>query len=314
MTQRRFLLDGMHPFVQLILLSSFVLISSVTFTLLAMYLVRPLFGVTALDTLTQAAITNPASLSANRNEVNALKFVQLMASLGTFLFPPLLFARIKFPGGDFLRMKVSTPMIFALLGVLVLFASAPLIDWIYRLNQSMELPAAMAELEKNIRESEEAAKKFTELFLQAPGLTDLLFNLLVIAIVPAIGEELMFRGAVQQVLKEWTKNIHVAIWVSAAIFSFVHFQFYGFVPRLMLGAVLGYVFAWSGSIWVPMIAHAVYNGTQVTLAYLYEHKYVQFDVTADTPLPVSITVAASIVGVVLLYTFRNLVNRRRFIY
>jgi len=314
MTQRRYLLDGMHPFLQLLFLASITLIASASFTLLGMYLVRPLFGVTAIDTLTQSAIDNPESIASNAAEVNALKFLQFMASFGTFIIPTLMFAFAKFPGGDFLRLNVRTPFLFAFLGILILVSSTPFIDFTYEVNQMLKFPSFMSGMEKQIQDAENASDQLTLLFLKTPRKADLGINLLVLAIIPAIGEELMFRGCIQQLMKEWTKKIHVAVWVSAAIFSFVHFEFYGFLPRLLLGALLGYLFVWSGSLWIPIIAHAFNNGAQVVLAYLHEHHIIQFDVTSDNPLPVYLTIVATILCAAFIYAFRKLESRKRFIY
>jgi len=306
----------MHPFFQLILLASISLVFSVAFTMLGMYLVRPLFGVTAIDTLTQAAMDNPNSIAGNANEVNALKFLQLMASIGTFLLPPILFGWMKFPQGDFLRLKVSTPFIFVILGILIITASAPFMDFVYSLNQAMRLPSFMSDLEQQIQKLEEQTDQFTQLFLRAPRPADLGINLIVMAIVPAIGEELMFRGCIQQVIREWTKNSHWAVWITAAIFSFIHFQFYGFVPRFLLGALLGYLFVWSGSLWITIIGHAFYNAAQIVLAYLQEHGYItNFDiVNSPNPWPSPVILIATVLCVALIYGYRLLVMKKRFIY
>ena len=89
-------------------------------------------------------------------------------------------------------------------------------------------------------------------------------NILIIAIMAGIGEELMFRGVIQKILIGWTKDIHLGILYTAIIFSTIHFQFYGFVPRMILGMVLGYLYIWSKSLWVPVIAHAINNALTVT--------------------------------------------------
>jgi uncharacterized protein len=114
---------------------------------------------------------------------------------------------------------------------------------------------------------EEEAAQLTKLFLESRSTGVLIINFMIIAILPAIGEELLFRGVIQRLLGEWTKNVHIGIFLAAFIFSFIHFQFYGFVPRLLLGLYFGYLMFWSGSIWVPVIAHLVNNG----MAVIYYH-------------------------------------------
>ncbi len=92
-----------------------------------------------------------------------------------------------------------------------------------------------------------------------------------IALLPAIGEELVFRGVVQKIFRQWSRNAHVAIWTTAVLFSAMHMQFYGFIPRMLLGAMLGYMLEWSGSLWLPMLAHFINNAGAVLLTYLFQH-------------------------------------------
>jgi hypothetical protein len=83
-----------------------------------------------------------------------------------------------------------------------------------------------------------------------------------------VGEELLFRGALQNVLVEWTKKTHLSVWITAIIFSALHAQFYGFLPRMLLGVILGYTYIWSGSLWLPMLFHFLNNGLAVLFSYL----------------------------------------------
>ncbi|MFA5196683.1 MAG: CPBP family intramembrane glutamic endopeptidase, partial [Bacteroidales bacterium] len=102
-------------------------------------------------------------------------------------------------------------------------------------------------------------------------------NILMIAVLPAIGEEFFFRGVLQRLLGEWFKNVHVAVIVTAVIFSAFHLQFYGFLPRFLLGMFLGYIFYWSGSLWVPIIVHFINNGLAVVVAWLSARGMVDFN-------------------------------------
>ena len=211
-------------------------------------------------------------------------------------------------------MNVKTSLVFVLLGILILITSTPFIDFLYYLNQQLKLPSFLSGLDKFISDNENADSKLTMLFLKTPRVTDLWINLIVIAIIPALGEELLFRGCIQQLIKEWTKNTNAAVWIAAFIFSFIHFQFYGFVPRMLLGALLGYLFVWSGSLWVPIAAHAFNNGAQIVLAYLHEHGKISLDITSDELLPVSVTIICTLVCIGLVWLYRRMDTERRFIY
>lgn len=119
-----------------------------------------------------------------------------------------------------------------------------------------------------MREQEDLAADLTEKFLTMETFGAFLFNMLLIGIVPAVGEELLFRGSIQTLLHKWFKNKHVAVIVAAFIFSFFHFQFYGLLPRWILGILLGYLYVWSGNIWYPIWGHFLNNGMQVLLLYI----------------------------------------------
>jgi membrane protease YdiL (CAAX protease family) len=135
-----------------------------------------------------------------------------------------------------------------------------------------------------------------------PLVTDLVFNLFLIGILPAIAEEFLFRGVLQRLLHDRIRNVHIAIWLSAAIFSLVHFQFLGFVPRMLLGGILGYTFYASGSIWVPVVAHAFNNAAQVIMAYLFQRGIIDYNIENNehTPLYLGLLSLLSCVGIIVL--------------
>jgi membrane protease YdiL (CAAX protease family) len=93
----------------------------------------------------------------------------------------------------------------------------------------------------------------------------------------ALGEEIFFRGVLQSLFERYLGNSHAAIWIAAAIFSFIHFQFYGFFPRLLLGAFFGYLYVWFRTIWVPIVAHFFNNGWTLTMHYMYQQKQIDID-------------------------------------
>jgi membrane protease YdiL (CAAX protease family) len=94
-----------------------------------------------------------------------------------------------------------------------------------------------------------------------------------IAVLPAVGEELLFRGVIQKLFSKITRSHHWGIWISAILFSALHLQFYGFIPRLLLGAMFGYLLVWSGSLWLPILAHFINNAAAVTALFMIDHGY-----------------------------------------
>ncbi|MEE4285067.1 MAG: CPBP family glutamic-type intramembrane protease, partial [Mariniphaga sp.] len=153
---------------------------------------------------------------------------------------------------------------------ILVFISLPLINFIGEWNMCMEFPEFLAGLERWMKNAEENAAELTEAFLNVETTGGLLFNLFMIAFLPAIGEELLFRGVIQRIFTNWTRNHHWGIWISAILFSALHIQFYGFVPRMLLGVLFGYLLVWSGSMWLPIVAHFFNNGFAVVAMYLVD--------------------------------------------
>lgn len=199
------------------------------------------------------------------------------------------------------KIELVPLVITALATFAFMLVNSYFIEW----NESFKFPEFMAGFEKWAREMEDQLAEATERFTKFENVGEYIFGLIAISILPGIGEEVMFRGVLQNGLHKLSKNKHVAIWVAAFIFGAIHMQFYGLVPRMMLGAVFGYLYVWSGNIWYPIIAHAINNGIGVTLAYAaqFSESEVNLDDTEAIPLYGQITAAAFFV--VLMVVFRN---------
>ena len=200
-----------------------------------------------------------------------MKIAQGLSSIMMFVVPPIVYyyiTRKELPMMALGFREVGRPWLpYILIGVAVMFVSLPVTNQLTAWNESMSLGSAFAKLEEYMKTLEEAAQAATEKMLNVNTLGGLFLNLLIIALIPAIGEELTFRGVLQQSLTR-KMNPHIAIILSAAIFSFIHFQFYGFLPRMFLGILLGYMFYITGSLWTSILMHFVNNGTAVVLYYL----------------------------------------------
>lgn len=154
------------------------------------------------------------------------------------------------------------------LALVVMIISSPLMTWIIKLNASMTFPPALAELEQWLRATEDSAAGTVNLMLCAHTPVNLIINLLIVGLMAGLAEELFFRGALQRVLQSCRVPAVAAVWITAMIFSAVHMQFFGFIPRLLLGAFFGYLLLWSGSVWLPVAAHAFNNCMFVLLTYI----------------------------------------------
>jgi membrane protease YdiL (CAAX protease family) len=207
----------------------------------------------------------------------SLKWLQFMQTTATFLLPPILCAWLwdeEHKPFRWLRMDVPVQWQNILLAVVIMICAVPGINLLADLNSRVELPKSLEFIEQILKSQEEAAAALTERFLQADTIGGLLINIGLMALLPALSEELSFRGTLQQIIykdqsgKVQSTKVHLAIWITAFIFSAIHMQFYGFVPRMLLGAIFGYVFVWSGSLWVPITMHFVNNGLAVLVYYL----------------------------------------------
>ncbi len=155
------------------------------------------------------------------------------------------------------------------------------------------------------RERETQAEELTKFFTTFKSTSDFIFGVFVIALLPAIGEELVFRGMLQPEIFRASGNHHVAIWVSAIIFSAFHMQFFGFVPRVLLGALFGYLYVWSGNLLIPMIAHFVNNGFQVLVMYLYQKGTITTDMDSPEALPWPLAASLTLVFIALMFYFKK---------
>jgi hypothetical protein len=197
-----------------------------------------------------------------------LKFFQILQSIGMFILPPFVLAyALSDQPFDFLQLRRKpTGILLGLVGALIL-VGGPLIEWTSLLNQQLVLPSWMSSVESWMRASEDQANQLTEAFLTTRSFGGLMGNLFIVAVLPAIGEELLFRGLLQKLIKKMTGNAHSAIWITAVLFSALHLQFFGFLPRMLLGVLFGYLLEWTGTLWLPILAHFVNNAAGVIIFY-----------------------------------------------
>lgn len=198
----------------------------------------------------------------------AMKVIQLCSSTGAFILTPItyIFFTRTDPKGFFQLNLIDPRIIF--LGLLAIITAYPFISVVGLLNEGMHLPDALQAVEDWMKESEEEAKWLTLLFLDTHTIPGLISNLIVVALVPAIGEELLFRGVIQQSLAQKLKNKHVAVWLAAIIFSAIHLQFFGFFPRMFLGVLLGYIFLYGKSLIASIFCHFMNNAVVIIYAYV----------------------------------------------
>lgn len=220
------------------------------FSSVIMYLIQMAMGIESTNAST-------SWLLVEQGVVSTLTFI-----VGAFLY---IYLTHKNPMA-YLGMTPTGNIWLYIIASIAMFCIMPLVSATAVWNDSLKLPQALQELEKLMRLMEDTANNFTIQLMSESGAVHLFSALFVMAFIPALGEELLFRGCIQKGLENKIGNAHVAVWVTAFIFSFIHFQFYGFLPRAILGVALGYFYVYGKSLWIPIWAHFLNNATSV-LAY-----------------------------------------------
>lgn len=293
---------GMKPFAQL-MFALFVMVASVLiFMVIGVIAAIPFFGFDEILNGISAAASTPES-------VGFLKYFQVLQSIGLFIIPPFILASLYHGSiADYLQINRSASVPTYFLAAVSLLFVIPSINFLGDLNSRMTFPEAFSGIESWMRNMEDAAELMVEKFMKVEHFSGLLFNIFMIAVLPALGEELMFRGVIQRILTNWTKNYHWGIWIAALLFSAMHMQFYGFIPRMALGAMFGYLLVWTGSMWVPILAHFVNNAMGVLGYFLINKGVISKDVeewgTGSEQLPLVI-VSLTAVGFLLFVIFRR---------
>ena len=291
----------MSPFSQL-MFSIFVIIASfLAFLVVSLVVAIPVFGVDSMMNIATADINNPQSIVV-------LKYFQVVQAIGVFIVPPFILAWL-FQGeiSSYLLLNKKVNFATFLLVVLLGFAAMPVINLTGELNSNMQLPDWLSGVETWMKATEEKAAQLTETFLKVNGFAGLLFNIFMIAFLPAIGEELLFRGVIQRIFTRWTKNSHWGIWITAILFSALHMQFYGFIPRMLLGALFGYLLVWSGSMWLPMAAHFVNNAVAVIGMYMIDKGTIkpEFEEIGSTSDSIYLSVVSIAIVALLLWLIKR---------
>ncbi len=267
------------------------------FMFLGMYLSHFLFGV---DLVSNPSLLN--EMNTNPQVLRAMQLSQSLASIGGFMIAAILFPR-SFGEGRLTFLKANQPAkpIFWLMAFALYIAATPLIAWTASINEAITFPASFAELEAKLRASENAAGEMTKAFLSNANGNTIFITLIVTAVIPAIAEEFLFRGALLQLFMYCFRSRHFAVWASAIIFSAIHGQFFGFIPRTLLGVCMGYLVMGSGSLWTAVLFHLI-NNTLVTFNGYYHWEESGYQIfREDFAFPIYVNLISLAATVALIY-------------
>lgn len=300
------ILSDQRPFLQFLFTIFLMLILFFAVILIGFVIAIPIYNLSLSEL--NAYLSN---LPGPEN-IQFFKYLQTLQAIGLFIVPaivlPFFFGHSP---GKYLMVdkRVSINNIFSIIFIMVF--AIPVINFSGLINAQLSLPDWLSGLESWMQKQEASAKKLTELFLHVESTKGLAFNLFMIALLPAIGEELIFRGVLQRIFSNWTKNHHWGIIISAFLFSFMHVQFFGFLPRFLLGVLFGYMVVWSKNLWPAIIAHFINNAAAVIVYFYYNDSISKeiesFGTTKDTVA--YLIVSASLLSVFLFSFYKN--NKKR---
>jgi membrane protease YdiL (CAAX protease family) len=296
------------PWMIFIVTMGLVIASLFAFQFLGLLAIAPFFDYDVNQILEM--LLSPAA--GNETKVPIL-IIQGFTALGAFIIAPyiVITRNLKIPFKEFFILPSpvlqSILMTFFIVFCFMVINSVA-IEW----NQNISLPEVFSGFEQWAQQKELELEVLTKHITTFDNTNQFILAILVVAILPGIGEELLFRGLLQNVFHKILKNPHFAIWFSAFLFSLFHFQFYGLIPRMFLGALFGYLYFWSGSLSLAMIAHFLNNGFMLVMIYLNSNGVIEYDLNAENTLPeIGTLVFFAALTVSLLFTFYKLMKNRK---
>ena len=284
-----------HPLLQLLIFAGMAMGCFMIFGFIGTFVLAKAAGI---DLMT---LSDPDKWDyANPSLLTFLRGMLVVQFFALYIIPVFLFARFCDPKPtQYLGLTTAKPL-YIILGVAALIVALPFVDWTGTINQNL-IPETTT-IGKWMKASEESAAKQIGFMLKRNTVQDLFLNLVLVAVFAGIGEELLFRGVLQRLFIKLFKNPWAGILVTAFIFSAIHLQFYGFIPRFILGILLGLIYWYSGSLWPAIIAHFAYDAFAVVMIWFNPALADQESVTVslgNKSIVAAISLAL-IIGIVIL--------------
>ncbi len=294
------LFQSLSGFVKLILdlLITFV-VFSLSFIIL-LVLGKVIFNIPIKELVFSAAfLDNP----------NALKYLVVIQSLSLFWIPSFVIAWLYSRPGQFFNLSYRVNYQSIILIIALIIVSQGVVNILAYWNYNFHLTGNLHDLELKLREMEKTAQVLTNKMLSDTSFSGLVLNIIVVALIPAIGEELFFRGVLQSHLHETIRNKHIAIFIAAFIFAFAHNEFFTFLPRIFLGLILGYIFYWFKNIWAPILAHFTNNflGVLIYFFSLRQGKSLE-ELSQVTKPQIWIVLLSLVLLIPIMYKLKQLSN------
>jgi len=259
---------------------------------LLLFMVGGMLISTSLGELVVLLVYHTPSMLEASDPVTAIRITQMLTTIGAFLLPSLLFAYCQDRQWfNYNSANRHAPQSMVNMVLILSVTLLPVVGVLSAFNQNiMPQEGAVAEFMRNL---EDAADNILSLVTSQRSSWDLVCNILIFAVLAGICEEFFFQGALQPLLTKWSQNPHIGILLTALIFSALHFQFYGFIPRFLLGVYLGYLFYWSRSLWLPILAHVLHNALSLLVDYTLQGRGIDTDSLQYTQVRGSLPLAAT---------------------
>jgi len=210
-----------------------------------------------------------SAISPGAGDIKFIRYLLIVQDISFLLVPSVLIIGMMKSESSGRYPDFTIPQLKDIgLVILLTFCIFSITSFTGQLNSAMHLPGWLSGIEQWMTEQEDKTDKTIDLLIDSKSYGTMILNILNIALLPALAEELFFRGVFQKIFYNLFKSGHIAIWVTAFIFSAIHLQFFGFLPRFILGLVFGYLFFWSGTLWLPIISHFINNAVPVVVTFL----------------------------------------------
>jgi len=262
--------ENSKPSLQFVFVLMIVLASWLVFQLIALFSGMLIFNIGFTE------VPNVLGSDTNPLTVPFQKYIQSLVALGMFFIAPVISVIfITQSPARYLKIDHFPGFLMVLLVSVLMIVSLPMNNFFTFLNGELNVENFLPGLQEYMENLELKSERLFERFLSVHGIGPLLLNLLIVAVIPAIGEELLFRGILQKIFIQWTGKVFLGVAITSLAFALLHFQFLSVLPRFVLGMILGYVFVWSGSLWMPIIAHFVNNAFAVTYYYFMYNNQIE---------------------------------------
>jgi len=304
--QRPAPLENLRPAGQFFILLGIALILMVGFSFLGVAVATAYTHLSVFDLQGTAKINNP-------EVIRALKIIQAISVVGSFIIPTFIMALLcSRKWLEFLNIKGKFKVSTFLLGGILILVAVPVINYLSEVNSHLQLPASMQSAQDWIKNMDDENNIISNAFIAHQSIRGLIVNIFIMGFLAAVSEELFFRAGIQKIIIRGSGNIHVGVWLTAIIFSAIHLEFFGFLPRMLMGAYLGYLFVWSKSIWPSIFAHFLNNSVIVYISYLEDRNMLpkKIEDIGNQSSQISYVIGSTILVAVLMFAIYKIEHRK----